>query len=377
MASKGEVEVFWYIFICLLMLYPIYVVYLGKIAEKKTQCVALMIASSILWFFMAMRSTSVGVDTKYYSYVFTQFKDIPISKIFTAVTYANESKTWAFDFEPGYRLLNKLVSMFSASPQAITIVNSTLIIVLLYRLIRKSSPNFMLSIWLYITLGIYQTEMNVTRNAIAILIVYNAFSYVKNRQLGKYLGACVFASMFHMAALAFIPVYWLVHYYHITFRRAVMIVTAACLIGMIFPMISPYIKMIVPDSFDKYFEGNNEKLASLMVGILNAGMFGVTYFMLNKTQRKRVFDENRIGLYMLLINLCFFGINIGLGDASRMAALFGPYLIIYIPQMINLVGPKEKREDVTVLIAMLSGILYILRLAINNIGGTMPYEFFW
>ena len=114
-----------------------------------------------------------------------------------------------------------------------------------------------------------------------------------------------------------------------------------------------------------------------MVGILNAGMFGVTYFMLNKTQRKRVVDENRIGLYMLLINLCFFGINIGLGDASRMAALFGPYLIIYIPQMINLVGPKEKREDVTVLIAMLSGILYILRLAINNIGGTMPYEFFW
>lgn len=368
---------FWYIMICILMLYPYILVYVGKTSEKKTQCVALMIACFILWFFMAMRSTAVGVDTKYYSYVFTQFADIPIGKVFSAVTYATDSETWAFDFEPGYRLINKIVSWFSASPQAITIVNSTLIIILLYYFVRKQSPNFLLSIWLYITLGIYQTEMNVTRNAIAIFIVYNALHYVKNHQFGKYILFCLAASTIHIAALVFIPVYWLVNYFHITPKRAIIILLAACIFGMIFPVISPYITLILPDSLDRYFNGNLLKWEMLLVGVLHAGVFLVSYLLLKKSERKLVSSVFSVGTMMFLINLCLFGLNIGLNDAARMAALFGPYIIVFIPQVLSLIKSNSKRNYATTIIVILCGCQYILRLFINNIGGTMPYRFFW
>ena len=91
----------WYLVICALMLYPYAIARAGDLSGRKTKHIALMTAIVILWFFMAFRGLKVGVDTKHYAYVFSQFDDIPFSKVFTAVTYANESESWAFDFDPG------------------------------------------------------------------------------------------------------------------------------------------------------------------------------------------------------------------------------------------------------------------------------------
>lgn len=368
---------FWYIVICILMLYPFYLDRTSESAGKDTRPLVLAIACGILWFFMAMRDISVGVDTKYYSYVYQQFADIPFSKVFTAVTYATENKSWAFDFEPGYRLVNKLLSYFFPAPQAITIFNSTVIMALLYRLIRRESTHYMLSIWLYITLGIYQTEMNVTRNAIAILIVYNGFTYLRRRAFWKYLLVCVAASLFHVAALALIPVYWLVHHFRLTIKKCLVIVTSACVVGLLFPYIAPYVRMITPRNLDKYFYAGNESLASILVGMFNGGVFAMCYCLMRPSERSRVLTECAPGVVMLLLNLCFFGLNIGLEDASRMAALFGPFTLLLIPRMIDMIESPVRRKNAVVLVSVVCGCVYILRMCINNIGGTMPYAFFW
>lgn len=368
---------FWYLVICLLMLYPYAIHRAGLRTGRKTRHIALMLAVLILWFFMAFRGIRVGVDTKHYAYVFSQFDQIPFSKVFTAVTYANESESWAFDFEPGYRLANKLLSLLFTAPQAITVFNSTVIMVLWYFLIKRDSPNFLLSIWLFLTLGVYQTEMNVTRNAIAILMVYNAFPYLRRREFPKYLAVCVFASLFHIAALIFVPVYFVVWGMKLHPKRMAELVVVACVMGVLFPFISPLIISIVPGRFAKYFQGNNEKLGSLIVGVLNGGFFLLTLLLIPKKQRAQVFRRERLGVMLLTINLCFFGLNIGLGDASRMAALFGPYLVILIPRMLTLIGSRSRRAEAAILITALSGVQYVLRMLINNIGGTLPYEFCW
>lgn len=368
---------FWYIVICILMLYPLTIAHAGTLSGRKTKHIALMSALLILWFFMAFRHVSVGVDTKHYAYVYGQFADIPFSKVFTAVTYANESESWAFDFEPGYRLVNKLLSVFFSSTQTITVFNSTLIMVLWYFLIKRDSPNFLLSVWLFITLGVYQTEMNVTRNAIAILMVYNAFPYLRKGDLPKYLAVCLFASLFHVAAVVFIPVYFLVRGFRISARRAVVLVGGFCLIGLLFPIFKPIVEALVPARFDKYLQQDNEKLGSLIVGVLNGGVFVLTWLLLPKQKGRLVFSRYRLGVMLLTINLCCFGLNIGLGAASRIAALFGPYLVILIPQMLTLIENRSRRLEATAIIAALCGIQYVLRLCVNNIGGTMPYGFCW
>lgn len=368
---------FWYLMICALMLYPYAIARAGSLTGRRTKHIALMNACLILWYFMAFRGLRVGVDTKHYAYVFSQFDDIPFSRVFTAVTYANESESWAFDFEPGYRLINKLLSMFFTSPQAITVFNSTVIMVLWYFLIKRESPCFLLSVWLFVTLGVYQTEMNVTRNAIAILMVYNAFPYLRRREFPKYLAVCLFASLFHIAALILLPVYFLVWNVKLKPRQMVMLILAFCAVGLCFPLISPIVSRLVPSRFAKYLQGNNEKLGSLIVGVLNGGFFTLTLWLIPRKNRERVFTRERLGVMLLTINLCFFGLNIGLGDASRMAALFGPYLVLLIPRMLTLIENRARRRDAATLIVILSGIQYVLRMCINNIGGTLPYSFCW
>lgn len=367
----------WYLVICAMMLYPYAIARAGDLSGRKTKHIALFTACTILWFFMAFRDISVGVDTKHYAYVYSQFRNIPFSKVFTAVTYANASESWAFDFEPGYRLANKLLSLFFSSRQAITVFNSTVILVLWYFLIKRDSPNFLLSVWLFITLGVYQTEMNVTRNAIAILMVYNAFPFLRRGDFPKYLAVCLLASLFHIAAIIFIPVYFLVRAVKLDRRRMILLVAVFCAVGVIFPFLSPYVSALVPARFAKYLQGNNEKLGSLIVGVLNGGFFLLTMLLLPRKQRGRVFRRERLGVMLLTINLCFFGLNIGLGDASRMAALFGPYLVILIPRMLTLIENRARRQEAAALIVLLSGVQYVLRMCINNIGGTLPYAFFW
>lgn len=172
--------------LCLLLAYPARLCVLARRQGRSAQRVALAMSCVVLWFFMAMRAQTVGVDTKYYVCIYQQFPQISWKELFTAQLYPTPRRTWELDLEPGYRLLNKLLSIYLPAPQWITVANSALIIALLYRWLRRESPNAMLSIWLYLTLGVYQTEMNVARNAIAILLGYTAFHWIKERKLAPY-----------------------------------------------------------------------------------------------------------------------------------------------------------------------------------------------
>ena len=188
---------------------------------------------------------------------------------------------------------------------------------------------------------------------------------------------CIVASWFHVAALVFLPLYWVIRWFRITPERALMLIGASCVLGVLFPLISPYLSALLPARYAKYFQGNNEKLQSLLVGFLNGGIFLLAWMLLPKANRQEVWNRFRLGVMLLVINLCFFGLNIGLGDASRMAALFGPYIIILVPRMLTLIPNRTRRADAARLVMVMCGIQYVMRMCINNIGGTMPYAFFW
>lgn len=375
--GEGSIFVFWYIIICLLMLYPFGIVYVGVISGKKTQCIALGISCFILWLFMALRDVSVGVDTKYYAHVFQQLQNIPFSEIFTTDTYATSSATWTMNFEYGYRMYNKLISCLSGSVQTLIVCNSTLILLLLFVLIRNHSPNFMLSIWLYITLGIFQTEMNVGRNAIAILIAYLGFRFLEERRGMSYVACCITAMLFHKAAILFLPIYWLVHHVHWNQKKMRRVVLFSLILGVLFPYITPYLERYLPYFITKYFASSFSKGEAVMVGILHLILFLFLYYMMDQTEREKIFQQYKLGTTLFVLNLSCFSFTLGIGYAARIAALFGPYLILYLPQILTLIESEKKRNVMTILLIAGCGLQYVLRLCVNNIGGTMPYEFFW
>ncbi len=224
-----------YLVLCLLLAYPARLCVLARRQGRSAQRVALAMSCVVLWFFMAMRAQTVGVDTKYYVCIYQQFPQISWKELFTAQLYPTPRRTWELDLEPGYRLLNKLLSIYLPAPQWITVANSALIIALLYRWLRRESPNAMLSIWLYLTLGVYQTEMNVARNAIAILLGYTAFHWIKERKLAPYFLQILMAVSFHKSAVVFLPLYWLVNR-RWKYRHVLYCTMAACILGAAYPV---------------------------------------------------------------------------------------------------------------------------------------------
>lgn len=367
----------WYIIICCLMIYPVVISCIGRYIDRDTNKIALVAACLILWFFMAFREKTVGVDTKFYAHVFSQFRDIPLLKIFTAKTYATEQENWYVDFEPGYRLYNKLLSYFFRSTQTITIANATFIFVLLYRFIKKNSPNYLLSIWLFVTLGTYQTEMNVTRNAIAVLIVYNALSYATERHFITYCTWCLIGASFHVSVLAFIPVYFVIRNDTLSLQRCVTLVFVSVGIGVICSHFSSVITAILPERLARYIGNSGKKLEAIAVGGVNAGLVCVVYWFMLPQEREPIYSKCNNGLVLVLLNLCAFGVSFGSIYAARIAALFGPYVMVFIPQMINLIQTEDRKAWVMRLIVLLTAVQYVLRMYVNNIGGSLPYSFFW
>ena len=90
-----------------------------------------------------------------------------------------------------------------------------------------------------------------------------------------------------------------------------------------------------------------------------------------------VVNECSIGVTMFVLNMCLFSLTLSLKYAARGAALFGPYLIILLPQMLERIESRGRRTLVKAVVVLVCGCQYIMRLCINNIGGTMPYQFFW
>lgn len=361
--------------IAIILLYLTGMYYLALSRNQDASPAFLKISCFVLWFFMAFRSIDVGADTKQYCYGFEQIRKIKWTQLFNTPVFGIGGG-YELEFEPGYRILNRLVGSLFTSNQAITIANSTIIIILLYWLIKKWSLNPVLSICLYLTLGIFQTEMNMARNAIAIMICYLAMKCVEDRKPIKYIVIVLLAMTVHSSAILFVPLYWLINKVYLTTKKTTFLLFLSIVIGLTFPFTRQYILYIVPSRFQRYFYGNTSRYESLLVGLLHICLFLLVLLFVNRDNRPQLFSIQNIGTWMFLLDIMFFCIGFDLSSASRMAALFGPYLMIFIPNLIETGVNKNKGFLISCIFAI-CGFQYLLRISINNIGSTMPYSFFW
>lgn len=381
---------FWYIVICLLMLFPMYVHavgvesakrlaprLVGKRKTKRVKHTTLAIACGTLAFFMACRSKWVGVDTKFYCAAFTYLQDVDFAHLFSTGIYLDASNTsWNMDFEPGYRLCNKLLGLVFTSQQTITIFNSLAILYLLYRWIRKESCDDLLSVWLYITLGVYQTEMNVARNAIAILLCYNALTYVKQGRFLRYTAVVLLAASFHKSTLLFIPLYFVFRTKLSSRKSPLALMLYSVLLGLLTLQGVALVRYIMPGFASRYLK-KSTSLEAVIVGAFYALLVVFVWLNLKGAERKNARKNAAMGWWFLLLNLFSFALNTEMKYAARLAALFGPYMIVFIPQLLHQIEGKKRYNQTKALVVIGCGVQYILRMMINNIGGTMPYDFFW
>lgn len=329
-----------------------------------------------LGFLMACRSYLVGVDTKEYYAGFQQISLTRFSDLNNTALYGFGGN-YVLNFEYGYKLLNKIISYISTNSQAIIIFSSLLIVILFAVLIKKYSPNPLLSLWLYVTLGLFQTQMNISRNSLAILIVYFGIKYIHNKNFLKYLIIVLLGATIHSSVLLMLPVYFLTNYVPIDRKRLKLYFIASLILGLLIGIGKSVVIHLVPSKYAYLSSGTDVKIEGLLVGVMYILLFGLIYLS-NNSAKKEMIKENQFGTWMFLITVLFYMSGIGLSFATRIAILFGTFMVIYFPSLIYVksINPN-RRKFLIIIIIILCGIQFILRINLNNIGGTIPYTFFW
>jgi len=170
--------------------------------RKPTQAkklVYLLITFGYMWFLAAYR-VNIGFDYHTYIRIFERFQGFQtLPEIFST------------EFEPGFALLNKLLTLFVTSPVAMYGVYAAIIYIPVIWFIFRYSQDAWLSTWLYVTTTYFYSSMNFIRQNIACGIVLLGYGFLRDKKPIPYFLVVLLGATFHKTALIMIPIYFFAH----------------------------------------------------------------------------------------------------------------------------------------------------------------------
>lgn len=200
--------------------------------SKQKNIIYLVVVLGYMW---ALATFRYGIGFDYFNYIIIS-EEIAAANSFSQLLNTR--------MEIGFVLLTKLITMISSSPVVLYGIYSFLILVPVGIFIYRYSPNVWLSLWLYVTLAFFYTNMNFIRQSLACSIFILGYDFLRKKKLVPYLLITLLAASFHKTALIMIPIYFLVHITltkEIIIGYSVLVVTGFLLSDKILNIITQFI----------------------------------------------------------------------------------------------------------------------------------------
>lgn len=170
-------------------------------ASGRTRLLSTVVAVASFFLFFAFRGFIMSDWIVYYPYfVHCSWSDIYTYTIGSVVA-----------FEPGYTILNLVCRSVFDDYFFFQFVVCLIDTVLLLRFFRQRVDNIPLALTLFVVFSGLSIICNLMRNFIAILLFLNALPYLEERRPLPYFLMCLLAATFHMTALVYMPLYFILH----------------------------------------------------------------------------------------------------------------------------------------------------------------------
>ncbi|WP_264760435.1 EpsG family protein, partial [Neobacillus rhizosphaerae] len=248
----------------------------------------ILIIFGILLVFMAGTRNKIGYDYDGYRNIFDNIA-------FHNLSFSNAN------VEPGFYLINVLSINF----YMVIFLCALIAIPLKLFVFFKKSEAIIISLILYLSTIFLTYDMGVIRQGIAISFIFLSVIYLEERKLIKFISCILFAMLFHITSITFLPAYFLVN--RNFSRKLIYTLTLACLIiGLIgFGDLLFEISKIIPNTMV------GEKLAYYQTSEYNTSMISITmvkrfFFLIFFVEISRRFMKNSISLN-IYINCYFIG----------------------------------------------------------------------
>lgn len=320
-----------------------------------------------VWLILLSGCRGVGVGADYDSY----------QRYFEIYSRLSWRDVLTYDLEPGYALLNKIVSALWGDYQVLLFICAIFSIIGVVHYIKNNSNHPIFSIWIYITMMSYQSTFTRLRQAIAISFVLFAYEYAKKRDFKKFLLLILVATSFHSTAIFMLIIYPILN------KKISMKAFLAICFGVVALIIGgPYYGNLINTflSFVKYSKyigtqsGEGEVLLCVYIIITIFVFVSGNY----RLKNKEILNENELVIVRLInfsvLTVVIQALALNLSIINRMAGYFSIPMMLLLPNVLDLYK-KEDRKIITMVMILLFFVVYLYFLN-GGASQTVPYSFF-
>lgn len=302
----------------------------------------------ILFFTLGFRKYS-GIDDANYMLIFNNTCQYGWLNIFKTST-----------MEPGYLLLNALVSFFTRDYLYMQLVTSFIPLALFYYAFKKykgmiSLPMavFLLSTMIYFLM----ISVALVRIFIAISIVFNAYYYIPKRNVKMYVFLIILAGTFHYSALLMLVLtYFVINKNNLSKKSRWFVVLFFVATPVVFVAVSKYLVPLMGGRYDEYGVIGNLKLGIL--GFDTVPILLLLFFYYKKINKEHAdYYKLFLSIYTLSSIISFYSSMLSFG---RLAFYTNSALFIAAP-MVNKALKLNCRKNIFYGIIILYGFFYLYR----------------
>ncbi|MGO4496776.1 EpsG family protein [Paenibacillus sp. 2RAB27] len=240
----------------------------------------------------------------------------------------------------GFNIFQMLLQKISHDPQLLVFVVALLTNVLVFITLYNYSRLFELSLYIYITSGMFLMSMNGIRQFLAAAIVFSATKYLFSGDWKKYILIILLAAQFHQSALILIPIYFIVR------RKAWTWVTTsllfvAILIVIGFNQFSSALFSVLENS--QYSEYQNFSEGGTNILRVAVSAVPILFAYLGRHKLRSLFPQSDYVVNMCLLAFVFMVISTQNWIFARFTFYFGLYIPLLLSWIVHLFAVREQK----------------------------------
>ena len=173
---------------------------IGPLTTDKSKKIFLACVGTATFLVMGLRGGNYAnvYDLRVYGSFYDTIIETPWANIFEVS-----------DFEVGYVLLNKILSIFFPFTQAIILFEAAFCVLSVCYFIYNNTNNVFFAFYFYVTLGSMGFMLTGFRQAIAMCVCLFAIEAIKKKKLIRYILLILIAFSIHKSAIVFLPLYFI------------------------------------------------------------------------------------------------------------------------------------------------------------------------
>lgn len=313
---------------------------------------------------LALRDSSVGVDTPQY---FWLLEDIG-ERDWTSI------REYYPDTELGFILLIKLVTILGGNEQLFLIAAAAISVIPLAVLYWEESENGLISMALFLVTPVYIMLFSGIRQGMAIGMGAVAFRFARDRKLLPFLISVVVAILFHSSAFILVILYPLCRV-RIRLNHMAIVLPLIAVVYYFNDAIYLAVVSVFGESLSENYMIITETNATtfiLLLALLLAMAFLLTY--------GKELDSTTIMLRnLLIVSLILQMFALVNPIAMRMNYYFLVFMPLLIPRVINRSSIKDGRFVLLLQLAVFGFFMvyHVQKMYTTDSLGIYPYMFFW